>query len=218
MDGHALYLYRPVNQLLKVKVMPKNLQTRERLIDAAYRLASVKGFDRVSTAEILEEAGVRRGSLYYFFPGKDALGLAVLERVRADFMALLDQTLDAGGAPEIALDRFFKAALRKHRETGFVGGCLWGNTALEMSDTNPVFAKVVSDVFDEWIARLTKVMRAGQATGGFRGDRNPADLARMIVATVEGGIMMSRLCKASSPMKACLDTVMQCVLNKDERI
>lgn len=198
--------------------MPKNLQTRERLIDAAYRLASVKGFDRVSTAEILEESKVLRGSLYYFFPDKNALGLAVLERERSDFMALLDQTLGARVAPEVALDRFFKAALRKHRETGFVGGCLWGNTALEMSDTNPAFAKVVSDVFDEWIARVTKVMRAGQATRAFRGDRKPADLARMIVASVEGGIMMSRLRKASSPMKACLDTVMLCVSNKDERI
>lgn len=193
--------------------MPDSLQTRERLIDTAYRLASVKGFDRVSTADILEAAGVRRGSLYYFFPGKDALGLAVLERDRADFMAMLDQTLGADGAPEIALDRFFKAALRKHHATGFVGGCLWGNTALEMSDTNPAFAKVVSDVFDEWIARLTKVMRAGQTTGAFRADHKPADLARMIVATVEGGIMMARLFKKASPMKACLETAKRCVMS-----
>lgn len=197
--------------------MTASTQTRESLIDAAYRLASVKGFDRVSTADILEEAGVRRGSLYYFFPGKEALGLAVLERVRADFMALLDQTLGAAVAPEDALDRFFKAALRKHRETGFVGGCLWGNTAMEMSDTNPAFAKVVGEVFDEWIVRLTKVMQAGQETGVFRADRKPADVARMIVATIEGGILLSRLFKKAGPMQACLQTVMQCVLNKNER-
>lgn len=197
--------------------MTASTKTRESLIDAAYRLASVKGFDRVSTAEILEEAGVRRGSLYYFFPGKDALGLAVLERVRTEFMALLDQTLGAAVAPEVALDRFFKAALRKHRETGFVGGCLWGNTAMEMSDTNPAFAKVVGDVFDAWIARLTNVMQAGQETGVFRADRKPADVARMIVATMEGGILLSRLSKKAGPMQACLQTVMQCVLNNNER-
>lgn len=187
-------------------------KTRERLIDAAFRLASLKGFDRVSTAEILEDAGIRRGSLYHFFPGKDALGLAVLERVRADFMAMLDQTLGAAVAPEVALDSFFKAALRKHRESGFEGGCLWGNTALEMSDTNPAFTQVVGEVFNDWIARLAKVMQAGQATEVFRADRKPVDLARMIVATVEGGILLSRLTKKTTPMKSCLETAKRCVM------
>lgn len=192
--------------------MSEALSTRERLINAACRLTRIKGFDRVSTAEILDEAGVRRGSMYYFFPGKDVLGLAVLDRERAEFMQRLDNTLGAPVAPEEALNLFFQMALRKHRTIGFVGGCLWGNTALEMSDTNQAFTQVVAKVFDEWVARMTSVVDAGQTTGVFRSDQPADDLARMIVAAVEGGIMMSRLDKCDKPLKSCLETARRCVM------
>lgn len=196
--------------------MRDHYDTRERLIDAAHRLALRKGFDRTSVREVIAEAGVQRGSLYHFFPGKNDLGLAVLERDRAAFFAMLDTTLSAPGDPASALRSFFEAALKKHRESGFVGGCLWGNTALEMSDTNPAFAQVVAKVFEEWIARLERVVEQGQGAGMFRADLSPADLARMIVAAVEGGILLSRLGKTAMPMKVCLETVTLCVLNKKE--
>jgi TetR/AcrR family transcriptional repressor of nem operon len=185
--------------------------TRERLIDAAYRLALRKGFDRTSVSEVIAEAGVQRGSLYHYFPGKDDLGLAVLERDRAQFMAMLDSTLSPSGDPRRRLKAFFSAALKKHRATGFVGGCLWGNTALEMSDTNPAYAQLVGEVFKEWLARVEAVIHRGQAEGVFRTDVTAGDLARLVVAGIEGGIMMSRLTKSSRPFKACLNALEGCL-------
>ncbi len=43
----------------------------------------------------------------------------------------------SGSTPREALDNFFSAALAYHRGTGFVGGCLFGNTAPETSDADP---------------------------------------------------------------------------------
>jgi TetR/AcrR family transcriptional repressor of nem operon len=185
--------------------------TRERLIDAAYRLALRKGFDRTSVSEVIAEAGVQRGSLYHYFPGKDDLGLAVLERDRVGFLAVLDSTLSRPGDPAKVLKGFFKAALKMHRDTGFVGGCLWGNTALEMSDTNPAYAQLVGEVFKEWLARVESVIHRGQAEGAFRTDVTAGDLARLVVAGIEGGIMMSRLTKSPRPFKTCLDSLERCL-------
>mgnify|MGYP000072066575 CR=1 FL=1 len=181
--------------------------TRERLIDAARRLALRKGFDRTSISELIAEAGVQRGSLYHYFPGKDDLGLAVLERDRVGFMTLLDSTLSRPGSPANVLKGFFNAALKMHRETGFVGGCLWGNTALEMSDTNPAYAKLVGEVFQAWLSKVEAVIARGQDEGEFRTDVAPGDLARLVVAGIEGGIMMSRLTKSPRPLKTCLDSL-----------
>jgi TetR/AcrR family transcriptional repressor of nem operon len=183
--------------------------TRERLIDAAYRLSRRKGFDRTSVSEVIAEAGVQRGSLYHYFPGKEDLGLAVLERDRSEFMAMLDSTLSLSGHPASKLQAFFDAALKKHRESGFVGGCLWGNTALEMSDTNPAYAQLVAEVFDAWLAKTEAVIRRGQEEGEFRADLKAGDLARLVVAGIEGGIMMSRLTKSPRPFKTCLATLMR---------
>ncbi len=37
-----------------------------------------------------------------------------------------------------------------HYFPGSHGGCIWGNNALEMIDTNPLYADFVALVFDEW--------------------------------------------------------------------
>lgn len=187
--------------------MNEQPDTKERLIDAAYRLALRKGFDRTAVSEVVAEADVQRGSLYHYFPGKSDLGLAVLARNRSAFMAMLDSVLSPARAPADALKAFFDVVLERHRKTGFVGGCLWGNTALEMSDTNPAYTKVVAEVFAAWHGKIEAVIRRGQDQGKFRTDVAAGDLARLIVAGIEGGIMMSRLTKSARPLKSCLESL-----------
>jgi AcrR family transcriptional regulator len=58
---------------------PTPASTRDRLIEAARQLFLVKGYEGTGIAEILREAGVNSGSLYYFFRTKEELLLAVLD-------------------------------------------------------------------------------------------------------------------------------------------
>lgn len=183
--------------------MVRSQDSRERLIDAAHRLACVKGFDRTSLSELLVEAGVKKGTLYHYFPDKDALGLEVLERCRTEFLAMLDSALSVPN-PLKGLERLFRAALRQHAGAGFVGGCVWGNTALEMSDTKSAFSEAVKAVFREWIERIEGAIRAGQDAHEIRADLPAGELAHLVVATMEGGIMLSRLTKKKAPLQQCL--------------
>lgn len=180
--------------------------TRERLLIETERLVHRHGFSRTSVSTVLRAAGVKKGALYHHFHGKDNLGLAVLDRDRQGFMAFLDSAFSVP-SPLEGLDRFFAAVLQKHRETGFIGGCLWGNTALEMSDSSPAHTEIVAKVFDEWISRMERVIRAGQKAGQIRRDLPSDDLACFAVATIEGGIMMSRLRKHEGPFRSCLDSL-----------
>ncbi len=186
--------------------MPHGDITRERLLDAASKLIHDRGFRGTSLSDLLAAAGIKKGSLYYHFPGKDHLGLAVLERAKTRFLATLDELL-AAPTPADALERFLDFVLDKHRSQRFVGGCLFGNTALEMSDQDARYAGAVCDVFRQWIGRLAAVIRAGQSAGQFRTDIPAESLAEAIVATLEGGIMLSRLQKDEGPLKGCLDAL-----------
>lgn len=190
--------------------------TRERLLNEMTRLVQRQGFGSTSVNDVLQAAGFKKGTLYYHFPAKEELGLAVLERARDDFLAFLDSAL-AAPTPMEALERFFKAALGEHRKSGFVGGCLWGNTALEMSDSNPVYAGFVKQVFDEWLCRIKRVIHAGQEAGQIRTDQPAAELARLVVAGIEGGIMMSRLTKHEEPLSSCLDGLMALLVAEPRR-
>ena len=51
----------------------KSRNTREKIIDAAWKLFYRQGYDDTTVEEIIEESGTSRGSFYHYFQGKDAL-------------------------------------------------------------------------------------------------------------------------------------------------
>ena len=188
--------------------------TRERLLDEATKLVQQKGFGATSVNDLLLAAGIEKGTLYYHFPGKDDLGLELLERAKTGFLASMDEVLRTP-TPLEGLLCFFDWVLERHRKKGFTGGCLFGNTALEMSDTNSPYAESVKSLFREWTARIEIVVVAGQQAGEIRSDISATDLAQVIVSTIEGGIMMSRLRKEEGPLKTCLDSLQTFVRAQD---
>lgn len=184
----------------------KGEQTREKILAQATRVFNRQGFRSTTINDLLEATGTTKGNLYFHFSGKDEVGLEVLKREKAAFMPFLDAAL-SGDTPGAGLDNFLRCALLKHRRSGFVGGCLFGNTALEASDTAPAFAELVDGVFDEWIGKIQSKIAEAQQVGQVRRDLPARDLAELVVATVEGGIMQARLQKAEGPMSRTLETL-----------
>ena len=180
--------------------------TREKILEVARELFNNKGFNATTISDLVTATGMQKGSLYFHFAGKDAIAREVLSEATTEFMAFLTNAL-GGENPGACIDTFFQCALDKHLGTGFVGGCIFGNTALEMSDSDSEFASAIDTVFDEWISRVEVVIAAAQKSGQIRSDISSDALAKHIIATIEGGIMMSRLKKDERPMKECLETL-----------
>lgn len=186
--------------------MPRTTSTRERLIADTERLVHQRGFAATSVKDVLAVTGVTKGALYHHFPGKGDLEMAVLEQAGAAFTHWLDEVL-VGASPRECLEHFFDSALKHHRKQKFVGGCLFGNTAIEMSDVSRQHSELVASVFDKWSNKIKKVILAAQTDGQIRDDMPARDLAEMVVATIEGGIMLSRLRKDERPLRICLDSL-----------
>jgi TetR/AcrR family transcriptional repressor of nem operon len=195
----------------------KGERTKERITRAAAELFRRQGFAATSVSDLLEAAGVKKGSLYFHFPGKDDLALEVLRQTEIKFMAFLDASL-AGPTPAARLDNFFRQALAIHRGSGFVGGCLFGNAALETSDCNPRYACRVANVFEQWTRKIRVVIADAQTAGEIRADLQAEVLAQFVVSSIEGGIMLSRLRKEEEPLRRCLDslrTLLELKLDKE---
>ncbi len=180
--------------------------TREKILDAARDLFNTKGFNATTINDLVEVTGVKKGCLYFHFSSKDEIAREVFQEASHEFMEFLDDAL-GGGNPGESLNNFIRSALEKHIAAGFVGGCIFGNTALEMCDTDTEFSHMVERFFDEWIGRLSSVVERAQQTGQLRNDIPDDVVAKQIIATIEGGIMMSRLKKNEAPMRECLDAL-----------
>ena len=184
----------------------KGDRTRSKILDEAARVFNRKGFAATSINDILKASGTTKGNLYFHFSSKGEIGLEVLKREKQAFMSFLDDILNEG-PPGQGLKNFFDEALAKHRQQDFIGGCIFGNTALEASDTSPELATFVASVFDDWIMKIAQNVDRAQQTGHIRKDVPARDLAEMIVSTVEGGIMQTRLLKSEKPLQHSLGTL-----------
>jgi len=77
--------------------MPKQARSRRRyqhILDTAALLFAEDGFDSVTTNHIAAAADVSIGSLYQFFPNKEALAEALIERYLEQMTAVFPQEID----------------------------------------------------------------------------------------------------------------------------
>jgi AcrR family transcriptional regulator len=78
------------------KTAPRKLATQERaqrtvdaMLTATARILVKEGYDTASTNKIALAAGVSIGSLYQYFPGKEALVAAVIDRHVEEMMGVV---------------------------------------------------------------------------------------------------------------------------------
>ncbi len=106
--------------LVKPRKRPSQRRSRatnEALVEATARILVKEGFDKASTNRIAEVAGVSVGSLYQYFPSKEALVAAVIERhqreimraVRAEFAQVFDCPVEEAARKLVAI------AVKAHR-------------------------------------------------------------------------------------------------------
>lgn len=184
----------------------KGIQTKERVLAGAEEIFHRRGFSGTSINDLIRETGVKKGNLYHYFSSKEEMGIEVLNKTRENFFQFLEQSL-RGDSPSAQLANHFRAIDRYHESRNLAGGCIFGNTALEMSDRSERYRSIIQEVFEEWRRRLREVLERAVRAGEVRMGIDPEAMGRHIVATVEGAIMLARASKDPADLKKCLATL-----------
>jgi len=158
---------------------------RKRIVEAALALFAARGYHDTGIADILEESGVKRGSLYHYFSSKRELGLAVI-----DEMARLLAEEGAGrhlrthGRP---IDRMLKIV---DDLPGVVklqsGEALTPSVAVRLGAAEAEFRERISTRFAEFTDELEAVVRRGIAEGQIAESVDPRVLSRAFMVMCEG--------------------------------
>src|SRR5262249_39645266 len=80
---------RPLTNPRKHASQQRSRATVDALVEATARILVREGFDKASTNRIAEKAGVSIGSLYQYYPGKEALVAAVVDRHQQELMQVV---------------------------------------------------------------------------------------------------------------------------------
>jgi len=178
--------------------MSEALKTRDKIIEAARDLFLMQGYNATGLSEITKVSGVNPGSLYYFFPTKEDLLVAVLDWYRQNIgPGLLDPVFTRISDP---FERVF-GLLDGYRQmlllTDFEQGCPIGNLALEVTNSHPSVRKLLQANFENWVSAVAECLVEMK-------DRLPEEIDRrqlaiLVLNTMEGGIMQARTQRTIEP-------------------
>lgn len=115
--SHPAMARKPPTQPRKHASQARSRATVDALVEATARILVREGYDRASTNRIAEVAGVSIGSLYQYFPCKEALVAAVIDRHHAQVMRKVRGALaDVAALPlEAAVRKVVAVAIEAHR-------------------------------------------------------------------------------------------------------
>jgi AcrR family transcriptional regulator len=108
---------KPLTNPRKQASQERSRATVDALVEATARILVKEGFDKASTNRIAQKAGVSVGSLYQYYPSKEALVAAVIDRHSQELMQIARDVLaDMVSLPlEQAVRRLVAAAIDAHR-------------------------------------------------------------------------------------------------------
>jgi TetR/AcrR family transcriptional repressor of nem operon len=179
--------------------MSKGALTRREILRKAAPLFNQKGFAGTAMSDLMEATGLEKGGIYRHFESKEQLASEAF-----DYAWNLAMELRLTGAERIpnSVDRL-KQIVRNFRDrrNGLVpGGCPLMNTAIESDDGNALLRSKARKALIFLLEQLSSTAKQGKARGEIDAGIDPGELASLIVATLEGGLMLSRLQKKDAPL------------------
>ena len=166
---------------------------RSEILDAAAHLITERGFQQTSIDDVIRSSKLSgKSHFYHYFKSKEELGYEVLNRQFERFaergLAILREPMID---PFERLGLFIDTLVAAQTARGFKGGSPFGNLAAEMADAHEGFRQRIDAVFARWASQIQSLL--WEARPQLVDGVDAARLARFVIATMEGALLMSRV-------------------------
>jgi len=183
----------------------KGEQTRERILARSAQLFNRQGYFGASLADIMRETGLEKGGIYNHFSSKEQLALESFDYAYGLVQQRVRQAL-AGKFDAIERLMAIVSVFKGIFEDPLVpGGCPILNTAIEADDSNEALRDRARAAMDNWRTTIHRIVNKGVERQQIRPGVDADEVASILIATLEGAIMLSNLYKDSTHMKRAAD-------------
>lgn len=180
--------------------------TRQQLLDTGHRMMVVKGFTGVGLNEILQAAGVPKGSFYHYFKSKEQYGQSLLEEYFQSYLADMDQRFSATDVnAREQLMGYWQKWLQSYCEPCDEQTCLAVKLSAEVADLSEAMRLTLRDGTDQVIARLISCIEQGQREGSLP-TSNAQQTATALYQLWLGASLLSKLHRNNHPLESAMIT------------
>jgi len=171
--------------------MTKGELTRKRIVEAAAPIFNQHGYEGSSLNALMEATGLKKGGIYRHFASKEELAAEAFdytwEAARKARLLHVDEKANSIDKLKQLIANFIE------RRPPIPGGCPVLNTAVDADDGNPILRSRVGKALRSWTGRLQAYVEEAQQQRDAKPDVDPKDVATLIVASLEGALMISRI-------------------------
>ncbi|MBE8518258.1 TetR/AcrR family transcriptional regulator [Amycolatopsis sp. H6(2020)] len=178
--------------------MVRRTDTRQRMLDTAADLFQTQGYHATGLTQLTTAGGAPKGSLYFHFPGgKEQLAAEAVRLSSERTGALLEAILADAPDPATGIDRAVDTLAGFLTESGFQRGCPLATVALDAAAASEPIREACTDGYASWHGILSGYL-AGQDLSAERAD----ELATIVLAAIEGGLLLARTRRDLAPLRA----------------
>lgn len=163
--------------------MKKSEATRLTILQKAFELIYVKGFQTTSIDEIIATTQVTKGAFYYHFKTKDEMGLAIItDLMKPNFRKTFIGSLQNSRNP---LDSIYDMIYHLLMENDFLKveyGCPTSNFVQQMTPWHNAFTQALHDLSKEWELALAESIEQGKKTGLIRKEVSAKEVSVFVIS------------------------------------
>ena len=170
--------------------------SKERILRSAARLFRIQGYHATGLNQVVRESGAPKGSLYFHFPGgKEQLAVQAVELSGTELGDEFAKVLDDAPTPGAGVARIIELLGERMTASGFSAGCPVATTALDAASTSEPIRQACDGAFLGWQQMLAARLSA-------HGTPDADSVATVILAAVEGALLLARTRRDLAPLEA----------------
>jgi TetR/AcrR family transcriptional repressor of nem operon len=185
--------------------MRKGEATRERIIVRAAEIFNTRGFAGTALGDIMQATGLEKGGIYRHFASKEELALAAFDYALAQVRSRIQAGIAGKSHAADVLHGFIDVFRSYAEHPPLIGGCPVLNTATEADDTHPILRERARAALAEWRTLIRTTVIGGQARGELRPEVAPDAVALVLIAALEGAVMLGGLLHEHAPFQVVAD-------------
>ena len=176
---------------LKSEPLTKGELTRQKIVAAAAPIFNERGYEGCSMADLMAATGLKKGGIYRHFSSKEELAAEAFDYTWKAAQKARLVNLDEN-APGIDQLKQLIGNFVEYRSP-VAGGCPILNAAVDSDDGNALLRTRVRKALRSWVGRLQTIVEKAAARGEIRPGVDAKAAATLIVSTLEGAVMITRM-------------------------